>query len=142
MAFNVVPIFAAVILRRGNEVLLLHRSSTRSHAPNLYHLCGGHVEKGEAFSSAVIREAAEELGIIIKPEDLHFVHVFHRVSIDPVLVVLLFECLNWQGTPTNCEPDKHTDVAWFDLNQLPDNMVIPHKNAIQLIAKKIRYSEQ
>lgn len=142
MSFNVVPIFTIIILRRGNEVFLLQRSSTRTFAPNLYHLLGGHVEFGETFPGAAIREAAEEVGVVIAPEDLHFVHVFHRASVDPSLVVMVFECTKWQGIPYNKEPDKHANVAWFDLHNLPENMVIPHKNALELSMQGIRYSEQ
>ena len=142
MEFNTIPIFVAVMLKRGNEILLLKRSSTRTYAPNKYHLMGGHVEQGETFCTAAIREAREELGIVIQSQDLKFVHMYHRTSIEPTIVVTVFECVIWQGEIANIEPEKHSDVAWFNVNNLPDDMVIPHKNAIELITQGIAYSEQ
>jgi len=57
------------------EILLQLRENT-GYMDNMYDFaCSGHVEKGESFSKALVREAKEEIGIEIKEEDLIFLAV-------------------------------------------------------------------
>jgi 8-oxo-dGTP pyrophosphatase MutT (NUDIX family) len=48
----------AVIIRRGDDFLLLHRAIDR-----YWHVIAGVVEDGETFAGAAIRELAEETGL-------------------------------------------------------------------------------
>ena len=82
-----VPLFSALILKQADTVFLLKRSADAKYAPGLYHLIGGRVEVGENFRQAIVREAREEVGIIIDEKDLVFKHVFHRSLVNQSLVV-------------------------------------------------------
>jgi ADP-ribose pyrophosphatase len=74
--FKVVP-FVSLILRRGSEVLLIRRLNTGCE-DGMYGCAGGGVDCDEPITQAVIREAAEELGIRIKREDVRIAHILHR----------------------------------------------------------------
>jgi 8-oxo-dGTP diphosphatase len=52
-----------VFLTRGDEVLLIKRSASRSLFPNKYNGLGGHVERGESVLAAARREVVEECGL-------------------------------------------------------------------------------
>lgn len=142
MSTHQLPIFAVVALRRNNEVLLLKRGPNATFAPGQYCIVGGAVEKNETFRQAIIREAYEEVGITINPENLKFAHMFHKQHNGFELLVSIFECSSWDGEITNKEPAKHTDACWFSLDNLPENMVIAHRNALIHMKNNVPYSEQ
>lgn len=59
----------------GIEVLLQKRSQSRKRSPGMFHIsAAGHINVGESPVDAAVRETNEELGIIINPADLYFVH--------------------------------------------------------------------
>ena len=71
---------------------------------------------------AAAREAADEVGVRIKPEDLTFSTVMHRMEEDE-RVDFFVHVRHWQGEPFNAEPEKCDDLCWVDIDQLPANMV-------------------
>jgi 8-oxo-dGTP diphosphatase len=135
-------VYGIAFIHKNNHVLLIKRSDTNSFCPGHYSLVGGLLEKHETFRQAIARELNEEIGITVNPADLHFVHMFHRIGTENEIVVGVFECTTWQGEMFNKEPQKHSDLAWFDINHLPDIMVPAHRNALELIKQKKLYSEQ
>ena len=101
-------------------------------------------DQGETFTQCIIREAEEEVGIVLKPEDLEVVHVMHRNSgtaEDNERVDVFFTARQWQGEPQNREPHKCDDVSWFNLDELPDNVIPYIKQAIEGIKNRVYYSE-
>jgi ADP-ribose pyrophosphatase YjhB (NUDIX family) len=66
-----------LVLLRGDEVLLLRRLNT-GFGDGQYGLVGGHLDGGETVTDAMRREALEEVGVAIKPEDLLVTHTMHR----------------------------------------------------------------
>lgn len=132
--------YALLVLKKENEVLLLKRCNA-SFADKMYSLIGGKVEKNETFTAAIIREAYEEVGITVKKEDLHFVHVFQRKGTDNELIAVIFSAIKWEGEPFNREPSKHSEIVWFNLDHLPTNIIPAHKQALELIGKNNYYSE-
>lgn len=89
---------------------------------------------------ALCREANEELGITIKPEDVAFAHLQHHLS-NKEYVYVYFTAKKWHGTPQVLEPDKCDDVQWFPLNKLPENLVYNTAFVIDCYLKGERYSE-
>jgi 8-oxo-dGTP diphosphatase len=137
MRFQVVPA-AYVFLRRtadgsedGSDQLLLQlREGTGYMDGHWAAAAAGHVEAGESVLDAAAREAAEELGIAIDPDDLVPLCAMHRTvaphgPIDE-RVDFFFECRRWSGEPRCQEADKSADLRWFDLDALP-NPVVPHE---------------
>jgi 8-oxo-dGTP pyrophosphatase MutT (NUDIX family) len=82
----------------------------------------GHLEAGEEVKVAAIREAGEEAGIHISPEDLDVVGVMHRKS-DDERIDFFLTTRSWLGEIRNLEPHKCDELSWFALDHLPANMV-------------------
>lgn len=138
---NIVASF--LILRRGNKILLLQRQNT-GYCDGRYSLVAGHVDQGENFTTAIIREAKEEAGIIVEPAHLKVVHVMHRKSkVDQSeRVDVYFLAKKWSGEIMNGEPQKCSDLSWFEIDKLPTNIVGAVRLAIENVEKGIPYSER
>jgi 8-oxo-dGTP diphosphatase len=132
-----------LVLLRDNKILLLRRLNTGYEDGN-YSMIAGHVESQETFTQCIIRETREEAGILLKAEDLSVVHVMHRDSGDSEYnerIDVFFVTTKWEGEIINNEPHKCDDLAWFDLNNIPDNTIPYIKQAIEAINNKVFYSE-
>ena len=112
-----------LFLIQDGKILLLRRFNTGYEDGN-YSVVAGHLNGGEQIKAAAIREAHEEADIEIAPHDLEVVGVMHRMSIRERIDFFLVAHA-WQGEATNKEPDRCDHLAWFDLVDLPDN-VIPY----------------
>lgn len=128
-----------LLLIKDEKILLLRRFNTGWNDGN-YSLASGHIDGNEPAEAAMIREAREELGIGIKPEDLEFAHVSHRYAPDCEYIDFYFTASQWQGEPHNAEPNKCDEVAWYDLDALPENVVPNVKEVIEHYANKRPYS--
>jgi len=69
--------FACTLLvdRRG-WILLQERDEHARIAPERWAASGGHVEAGESFLEAAIRELDEETGLSVAPEELQLVGIY------------------------------------------------------------------
>lgn len=132
-----------LVLLKDKKILLLRRSNTGYEDGN-YSMIAGHVESQETFTQCMIRESKEEAGILLKAEDLSVAHVMHRDSGDSEYnerIDVFFVTEKWEGEIINSEPHKCDDLAWFDLNDIPDNTIPYIQQAIEAINNKVFYSE-
>ena len=67
---------------KGTEILLQRRCNTGYMDGKYDMACSGHLESGESFSMAMVREAKEEIGIDIHEKDLNLVSVIHPYEED------------------------------------------------------------
>ncbi len=128
-----------VIVRRDGKVAFLMRSNT-PWGNGFYGLPSGKVEANEGATNAAVHEAKEEIGIDIKSTDLEFIHCMHRHE-ETDWVDIFFEATNYTGNIVNAEPDKHSEVAWLNPNDLPDNVLDYIKVAMAHIQANQTYSE-
>ncbi|RYX78869.1 NUDIX domain-containing protein [bacterium] len=133
---------ALVILMKGNSILLLRRAGT-GWADGMYTLPSGHIDEGESAAAAAIREAKEEVGVVIDNHDISFASVLHRRNNqnNQVYVDFFFVCTTWSGEPTNKETDKCDEVKWFDVDDLPDNTISYIRNAVANYRHGITFAE-
>ena len=131
---------AYLILKQNEQFLLLLRKNT-GYFDGHYGLISGHVEMGESATEGMMREAYEEAGITIKPENLKVVHIMHRRS-DRLNMDVFFECDKWEGEITNCEQEKCALLEYFSPNEFPLNIIDYVLDALTAVSKKIFYSEK
>lgn len=129
-----------VIFKRDNKIALLLRENTE-WMNNHYCLPAGRVEHGENFSVAAIREAREEVGIELNKSQIQPIFTAHRLSPDALWVDVFFEAQNWQGELLNAEPHIHSEIGWFDINKLPDNLVPGLRESLQALQEGKIYTE-
>lgn len=67
-----ISVVGVVILNEVNEILLQRRSSNKRVNPNKWGICGGKVDFGETPLEAGVRETLEEIGVLLKKEELTF----------------------------------------------------------------------
>lgn len=130
----------AYLLLKKEDQVLLHLRKNTGYYDDHYGLVSGHIEDGESASLGLIREAGEEAGIQIRPENLRFVHCLHRQT-NRLNVDLFFECDEWEGEVTNMEPEKCAALEFHDIHDLPPNTVGYVEKTIQCFLKKEFYSE-
>ncbi len=82
------------------------------------------MEAGESFEDAVIRELAEETGLIARAEDVGLLGtlVDHVEGVLRVTVGALVRA--WQGHPATRPEENVGDWAWYPLDQLPDGLFV------------------
>ena len=131
-----------VVVREAGKVAFVLRSNT-SWMNGYYGLPSGKVEKAEAFSAAAIREAEEEIGIQISEGDAHIAHIMHRYNPaeNMTWIDAYFEVEEYTGEPCNAEPDVHGELAWFEVSNLPENVIPSVKQALIHIEAGTVYSE-
>ena len=100
------------LIKDGDRVLLQNRVKKDWQG---YTLPGGHVEPGESFVDAVVREMKEETGLTIEKPKLVGIKQF------PIeggrYIVLLFEATQFTGEIVSSEEG---EMTWIDRGELAD----------------------
>lgn len=125
--------FSAIVdvhlcLVRDGKILLLKRENT-GYMDGYFHLPAGHMDGEEKLVDALIRESREEIGVNIRVDDVRLAHMMHHKS-NNERMAFFFEVKKWGGQIKNMEPEKCSEVAWFDLKNLPQNIIPYAKTAI------------
>ena len=123
------PVAVHLLLVEDERVLLLRRYKTGYEDGN-YSVVAGHIEGGEDLKTAMIREAREEAGIEVPRSSLEVVGAIHFKG-DAEYIHFFLKASGWSGEVTNMEPDKCDDLAWFGMNDLPDNTIPYIRHAIE-----------
>ncbi|KND49009.1 MAG: pyrophosphohydrolase [Parcubacteria bacterium C7867-005] len=131
-----------LLLFQDEKVLLLRRFNTGYEDGN-YSVPAGHVDKGESVLDCLVREAKEEIDVLIDKKDVGLVHVMHRNGTDhnDEHLDFFFTCSKWDGELKNMEPEKCDDLSWFNLQNLPQNTIPYILRALEDVRDKKLYSE-
>lgn len=112
----------ALIINDKNETLLLKRTSKTTNEAGFWSKPGGAVELWEKVEDAVKREIKEELGVEIElikflgfTESMMKLENQHWISFNYLAKIV-------GGEVKNLEPEKHEEIKWFKLNELPEKI--------------------
>ena len=104
----------AVALIDGDGRVLMHKRPDGTIHGGLWEFPGGKVEPGETPENAAVREMEEELGVSLRAEDLQPATFASGprtgAQADGSLVILLYSCRRWNGTPRALEG---SEAGWF-----------------------------
>ncbi len=120
------------VLLRDGSILLGKRLNTLFGAGQ-YHVPAGHLEPNETIIDGAIREAREEVGIVIERASLDLAHVMHFRGVSDRLSIF-FMTTRWAGEIQNLEPDKCAGWSWWEMENLPTNTVPYARQALANIA--------
>lgn len=137
------PAYVGIILKDKNKILLVQRCNS-DWMSNYWNFPGGLLEENETLAAAAAREIYEEVNATVNQTDFtlqHVLHVHKNEKNTKDIIGFYFMAETWQGPIINKEPDKHSDVQWFDINNLPDNITEHALLAIESIKTNKIYSE-
>lgn len=116
MIKKIVHVVACALVDVDGRVLLAKRPKGKSMA-DLWEFPGGKIEAGETPETAIIRELEEELAIDTKSTCLAPLSFVSHEYDDFHLVMLLYVCRRWWGTPKAIEA---SELAWVRAPRLRD----------------------
>jgi 8-oxo-dGTP diphosphatase len=121
-----------LIINKNNEVLLQKRTDKTNSNAGEWSRPGGTVEFGEKVEDALIREIQEELNIGI--EIIKFLEYTDNILIESGVkkhwLALGFLARIKSGKLQNLEPEKHIEMKWFSLDNLPHDLTQYTRNSI------------
>ena len=104
----------AIALIDGHGRVLLQKRRPGGRHGGLWEFPGGKVEPAESPKSALVREIAEELGIVVARADLYGegeVPEDRAAGSDRApLVLKLYRCARWRGEPCCLDAE---EIGWF-----------------------------
>lgn len=118
-----------LILIKEDKILIQKRKGSKLW-PGYYALPAGHIDEGENQYDAIIREAQEELGILINKNDIineytvlrrNYFEIDGKV-LEPY-IDYYFEIEKYEGTPSIIETNKCDELIWVEISKLPEPFV-------------------
>ncbi len=118
-----------MIIIKDNKILLQKRKGTKLW-DGYYALPAGHIDENENQYDALIREAKEELGIVIDSKKIISSYTVLRRNyfkidgkqLEPY-IDYYFEINEYIGVPKIIEEDKCDELLWADVNNLPSPFI-------------------
>ena len=132
---------AAYLVLEKDDQILFHKRKNSGYMDGYYSLVAGHLDGAETAKQAIIREANEETGIVLRQEDLQVVHVSHRFNPHREYIDIYLTASKWEGEITNMEPHKCDGLDWFPKDDLPENIVPEVKAVLEQISQNNFYSD-
>jgi 8-oxo-dGTP diphosphatase len=111
-----VLVAAVALVDIDGRVLIARRPAGKAMA-GLWEFPGGKVHAGETPEQAVVRELMEELGIDTRSSCLAPIGFASHAYEDFHLLMPLYVCRTWRGTPT---PHEGQELAWVRPVRLAD----------------------
>jgi len=121
MPLKLVLVAACALIDPDGRVLVAQRPAGKQMG-GLWEFPGGKMEPGERPEETLIRELSEELGITVKEACLApFSFASHSYA-DFHLLMPLYICRRWEGTPQALE---HSALKWVRPNDLSNYQMPP-----------------
>lgn len=130
-----------LILRDGKVLMELRKNKFDA---GLYSLVGGCMEDGETVKQAAVHEIKEEVNLEVREDDLKVISVLHRITPAPdswQSIEFVMATEKFSGNPALMENDVCGDLRWFPLTELPKNISLYAKQAIDNYINNESFSE-
>ncbi|HSB65030.1 MAG TPA: NUDIX domain-containing protein [Anaerolineales bacterium] len=113
-----------IAIIQGGKVLLTKRRDFE-----VWCLPGGEVDDGESLSQAAVREAQEEVGLVIQLERLVGVHSRPQwLSTGGHIVLFAAKIVSGELT---VQPQEVLEARFFSIAELPDDLLLGHRQQIE-----------
>jgi 8-oxo-dGTP diphosphatase len=132
---------AHTICLHGSHVLLIRRSLELDTWPGFWSFPGGKVEEGEFFRECALRETEEEVGITIEGSNIEQDIFVETRTVQGMKMYYFAVVSDWDNMPENIEPEKHADIEWFHIDDLPTPFVPHHMAALDCYKTGKSYTE-
>lgn len=121
-----------LVIRRDGKVLLYKR--VKSPEAGHWSIVGGKVDHMEHALEAARREAEEESGLTIG--DVRFLCISEQIIATDRQhwLSLIYLTDDVTGTAQLTEPDKLSDMGWFDVDNLPSPLSVFARDAFRHLA--------
>ncbi len=141
---------SVLIINDNNEILMQKRSQNKKFYPNLWSLfVKGHIQSKEDPISACIREIKEELGIIVREEELKYLYTIKEEKrendyIENIFFDTYILKKNIDLKKVIIEKDELSDVKYITVSKVlklikkKDKSLAPNKQDYEIIFKKIK----
>lgn len=134
------PNLSVFLVLEQDQKFLFGLRKNKSYMNGYWSVVAGKVDDGESAAVGMIREAKEEIGIDIEPEDLEFVHMMHRNK-NKGKIDIYFRARKYSGEVQNMEPEKCEEIKFFSTEELPKNNISYEKIVLEHIKNGVKYSE-
>ncbi len=129
MRHQIIPTVNVFIVK--DSQLLLGRRANTGWMDGYLCPAGGHVEENETPIIAIMREIKEELGVMVRQEDLEFLCVAARKTSEGETVAYEFVIRDKNYDFINAEPEKCSEVTWVNLYELPNDIIDHFRQIIE-----------
>ena len=136
----VFPVAVFYVLIEDNKILLQKRTGT-NYMSGYYSTPSGKVEHGESCLNALVREVKEEINIDINKEDLILKYTLNYCFNNKDYIFLFYTTEKYRGVPKIMEPHKCTELEFYDLDNLPTNLVPELKKYLKDVVEGKNYGE-
>lgn len=121
----------AIIVNERGELFMARRGPLAKNERGLWEFPGGSVEYGERLAEALKREIREEYGVEIEVGTLldvvdHILPDENQHWVSPTYI-----CRILSGEPRILEPGKCTEIGWFALDQIAEDITIISRHNLE-----------
>ena len=132
-----VTVDAVVFTRTGDKTKVLLINRGKEPFKGEWALPGGFIDMHEELEDAVVRELAEETGLVgVRLEQMH---TFGAVGRDPRgrQITIVFMGIATKGQDKIKAGDDAAQAQWFDIEKLPSNMAFDHNEVVRFAIEKL-----
>ena len=108
-------VVAACALIKPDQRLLIAQRPNGKALAGLWEFPGGKIESGESPEETIVRELQEELAVTIAASSLAPLSFASHEYADFHLLMPLYVCRKWRGTPKAMEAQQ---IAWVEIGEL------------------------
>jgi len=132
--------FGVMMINEEGKVLLGKRHEDPNKADSEFRLSncwtmpGGKLKYGENFEQGAKREVLEETGIELINSNVICLNCDLNEHAHFITIGLFSK--NFKGNPQVLEPDEITEWAWFNLDNLPENLYFPSEKILENYKQK------